>query len=71
MKWASQIPFPLVLPVITLLDIRMSTSYIPPSHPTRPEEELPALPERIADEDIDKPQREHVIQVRTPISTAS
>lgn len=47
-----------------LTDTSMSTSSLPPSHPDQPEEELPALPERIPDEDVDKPQREFVIQVR-------
>jgi hypothetical protein len=42
----------------------MSSSYLPPSHPDRPEEVIEALPNVLPDEDIDKPQPELVIQVR-------
>lgn len=36
---------------------------MPPSHPSQQEEVVPPLPELIADDDNDRPQKELVIQV--------
>lgn len=48
----------------------MSSSYLPPSHPDQPEEVLENLPKDLPDEDIDKPQRDLVIQASLPTMPA-